>query len=345
MQGVDKAVAVRQYQVTYEVILNTSPVSQLLKRLSQVGVGPVFARRAFPAWWDDDVAATPAGFQQACLYLSRAFNVELSSLAAEGAQIQFRQAQSKFKLSRAVSQQDVQISAQYVTAIARIALSAIDSQIPPPPDPEGMRQACLVNHRSVDLDALLAWCVKSSIPVLHVSDLPGKKMTGQVVRAGGKYAIVLTRQGCASEMLFWLAHELGHIARGHLSSDGFVTDQSIGSVNSDAEENEADSFAIRLLNGGPTAYRTGLYTTAAELAQAAIAKGNSERIDPGHIVLNCAHHMKRFPLGKAALNFLPNQNNASEKINAVWFQSVDEDDLSGDERTILARACGFPVVA
>jgi Zn-dependent peptidase ImmA (M78 family) len=52
-------------------------------------------------------------------------------------------------------------------------------------------------------------------------------------------------------MLFDLAHELGHIARGHLkaSDDGVFVDRKIDSDATADLEGEANSYAFGLLSG------------------------------------------------------------------------------------------------
>jgi Zn-dependent peptidase ImmA (M78 family) len=104
--------------------------------------------------------------------------------------------------------------------MAKLALIGFATdQATVPKDPIASRVAILKKHPCVSLSALLSWCADAYIPVLHIHKLPGKKMTGLVVREDGRFAIVLSRKGTPAELLFHLAHELGHIARGHLSEN------------------------------------------------------------------------------------------------------------------------------
>lgn len=310
----------------------------LLGRISSLGVGASFMRAAFPTWWEDEIADSPAGYQQACLYLSKAFNLDLASLVM--GQPVFRSSATKFKLCKNIKASDVALSAHYASGVAEVALSAIEEQMQVPTDPVGLRNSCLMKSRVVDLPALLEWCVQAGIPTLYVSNLPGKKMTGQVVRHSGKFAIILSRKGLASEMLFWLAHEIGHIASGHLPEDGFVTDENIGSSeNRDVEEKEADNYAIRLLNGEVANYTSRKFLAADRLAQEAQRLGAEKRVDAGHIALNLGYNMGAFPLAKAALKLLPNQNDPGRCVNETWFASVKDGLLTEDESEFLIRAC------
>ena len=325
--------------------MSTQTMSALFSRLESVGIPRGFARSALPGWWDDDISDSPSGLQQAQLYFARAFNLDVKSLAVPGT-LQFRDAQRKYKLSKGVTEASVLVSAQYATAMAKLALAGCDrQQTPLPKDPDALRQACLKYGATVGLNSLLSYCVDAGLPVLHIENLPGLKMYGLVVRHADRYAIVISRKGAASEILFWLAHEIGHIASGHLQGDGFVADEKINVVDSDTDEEQADAFAIWLLNGRDKAqYKHTKYAlTAEKLAAAVIEKGKTIGVDPGHIALNYAHGMERPALGKAALRLIPNQTNAELAINKSLFKSFGAGRLSEDQLELLAQACQVSV--
>lgn len=315
----------------------------LLSKLNSAGIRPAFAKRALPSWWDDQIAADPAGLQQARLYFARAFNIDIKSLTA-GDEACFRVTQRKFKLNRNVLEDSVLVSANYVTGIARVALHGSSfEQVLPCTDPLQLRNTILQRHKCVNLEALLEWCVSAGIPVLHVENLPGKKMSGIVVRDDDKYAIVLCKKGHPSLLLFYLAHELGHIAMGHLSSDGVFADAKIGGADTDAnadeKEKEADRYAIRLLNGKIEQYQAGRNVrTAMALAQAAVVSGTQNRVDPGHIIANYCHGQELYGLLNSALGMLDGPKQGGPIINGAFFQSIEESFLSDDQLELLKTA-------
>ena len=108
--------------------------------------------------------------------------------------------------------------------------------------------------RFVNLPQLLTFCWATGIPViqLRVFPLPQKRMQAMTVKVNEKYAILL---GYESEyyarMAYILAHEIGHILRGHLEhSDSLLDiDDSLRAGNLDAEEVDADRAAFILLTG------------------------------------------------------------------------------------------------
>lgn len=172
-----------------------NPIHSLLIRLGSAGVPTNFARMALPTWWDDEIAQTKSGLQQAQMYFARAFHIDLVSLAKTSGPVQFEETQRKFKLSRNVTERDVSVSAHFATAIANLALVGVGTQqTTVPKDPVELRAAILQKHSCVSLWALLAWCAEANIPVLHIHKLPGKKMTGLVVREDGRFAVVLSKK-------------------------------------------------------------------------------------------------------------------------------------------------------
>ncbi len=310
----------------------------LYSRVTQIGISPEFVRRALPVWWDDSIAETPAGLQQACLYLAQAFNLDPRSIYGVGTEVSFRSAERKFKLSRNMKEADVAPSANYASAIARLALAAF-TPVPRPisGDPIALRQSILNEGDIVNLVSLLAWCGRMGIPVIHIADMPGKKMLAVSIRSNNKFAVVLSRKGTTSEMLFWLAHEIGHIALGHLASDGFIADEKEG-ADQDPDEVEANDFAIKLLNGQQANYKLGRFMAAENLAATAKQYGKTNAIDPGHIILNVAKNMKAFGLGRAALKFLADQDDACAKVNSSFRTHADLEQISVDQATLLVQA-------
>ena len=332
------------------VATTPNPLDSLMRRLNAAGIPTGFARKVLPAWWHDDIAQSKSGLQQAQMYFARAFNIDLASLAQARAELRFCDTQRKFKLSRNVVESDVSVSAHFAGAIAKVALHGFKAaQTVVPKDPVNLRADVLAGHPCVSLVALLAWCAGAGIPVLHIDKLPGKKMTGLVVRANGRFAIVLSKKGTPAHLLFHLAHELGHIAHGHLTDDGFVADQSIGGADAgDAEEKEADAYAIRLLNGRSVSY--GASSAAAirsgkALFTAALAKAQQEKIDVGHIILNFGNAQKNHGLAATALKYVPGESDGIQVVNNAFFAALNSDGLSEDQFDLLQVATGHGHVA
>jgi len=317
---------------------------RLYERLGHVGISPHFARRALPSWWDDSIASVPSGLQQAALLFSRAFNIDVNSLEEDC--VRFRAVEHKFKLNKDVSAKDVSASAHFATAIARLALAAIPlPSAPMPTDANVIRGDILSRFESVGLDGLLDFCRRFSVPVIHIKAFPGKKVTGLAVRVANRYAVILGHSKHPAYMLFNLAHELGHIASGHLERDGFVADESIGrSENGDSDEKQANSFASVLLNGKALQYKSasGRYLNAAALKEAAVRKSSELKVDAGHIILNYAHSAggsgASYATANAALKLLPIESRGEAVIDRALASSLDWDLLSEDQIELIEAA-------
>ncbi len=322
-----------------------TPMRGLLLKLGLAGIPAYFAKKVLPSWWEDDVASDPAGLQQAQLYLAKAFNIDFRSLAQEGEAPRFRASARKYKLSKAVTEDVVAASANYVTGIARVALAALEGeQKQVPSDPAVLRDAILKKHECVNLAGLLEWCRDAGIPVLHIDAVPGKKMTGLVVRDKGRYAIVLSKKGHPAHLLFHLAHEVGHIGKAHLKEDGFVADEKIDSDSADEDEREADKYGVCLLNGENARYgaKDGRQALNAEaLHLSAVSLGKKNRVDPGHIIANYGFNQDRFPVAALALKRLPGASQGGAVINQFFFASLNRELVSDDQLELLRTATGI----
>jgi Zn-dependent peptidase ImmA (M78 family) len=207
-------------------------------------------------------------------------------------------------------------------------------------DPLALREQILRSADCVSLPSLLAWCAQAGIPVLYVHKLPGKKMTGMVVRDADRFAVVLSRKGTPSHLLFHLAHELGHIGHGHLKGNGFVVDEKIGDADrGDADEKEADAYAIRLINGKSVSYSaSGTIRSGAALYRAALAVAQQERIDVGHIVLNYGNAQKAHALATQALKHIAGVPDGGTLVNTHFWQTSDTEAVSEDQLEFLQTA-------
>src|SRR5208282_5051994 len=100
----------------------------------------------------------------------------------------------------------------------------------------------------VGLPDLLALCWAAGTPVVHLRIFPcrRKRMVAMSVRAGDRSAILLAKDSMyPAQVAFYLAHEIAHIALGHLSRETAIVDLELDRPNfasSDEEERDADEF-------------------------------------------------------------------------------------------------------
>lgn len=326
--------------------MTTTPMNSLFDQLLDAGIPKAFAKKRLPEWWSNDIAnSSDSGLQQAKLYFCRAFNLDLKSLSNTTSKPLFRSTGHKFKLNKNILTEEVNASAHYANAMARIAI--VGASLSPKPlllDPADLRDQILLNHPCVNLQSLLSFCASSGISVIHIDKMPGKKMTALAVRIDDRFAIVISRMGHPSASLFHLAHELGHIANNHLPQDGFLVDQSInGKDVNDAEEKEADAFAIRLLNGAATRYSSSAALRPRQLYSEAVRLSREKNVDEGHIILNYGYTQGNFSVANAALKLIDtNGENGGDIINRVFFKdAMDCERLSEDQLNLLKTATNY----
>jgi Zn-dependent peptidase ImmA (M78 family) len=322
---------------------------QLYSRLGSVGFPRKYLREiALPGWWDDEIAHNPAGYAEGLLLLSRNLGLDLASMQNEAVPIGLRNlGPCKFKKSAATSDEELGLTRIVATRVVELIAPAV----PAPSKPllmsaSEIRQLILrAGAPCVDLASLVDYCWSVGLPVIHVSAFPpkAKKMDGLASMKSGRYAIVLCKNTHHSAwLLFILAHELGHIVRGHVNSDGVLVDEQVDRNSTDAEEKTANAFALELLTGNPECqvFPVGSGVSARALARAADQTGVHEHIDPGHIVLNCAYQMGGdfFAVANAALKLLEPHADAVGLVRSRMIAHLDKAMLSEDTYEFILRA-------
>lgn len=325
-----------------------SRIKQLYRRLTAVGLTRAYVvGTALPTWWDDEVAANPAGFAQGMLLISRHLGLDLASLQNPSESVRLRSfGVCKFKKRPDVSEDQLALARVIATRAAQLAAAAVSSRpLPIPSDPLDIRQLILDRGACwVSLDELLEYCWSVGLPVLHVDHFPKNacRPDGFAARVDGRPVIVLCRRAKHSAwLLFILAHELGHLALGHVPENGSLIDEGMDPSSEDEEERAANQFALALLNGnsGQSFVASGRWPNAAELARAAGEIGHQKFIDPGHIVLNYAHSMGKsfYPVGMAAANLLEPNFDAVKHVRAKLAAHLDWGMLPEDSSEFLMR--------
>jgi IrrE N-terminal-like domain len=317
------------------------------RRLRAVGLAKPYVRDvALPEWWEDSLASNPAGYAQFLMMLSRHLGLDLRSLQKPEAPLRLQDfGLCKYKKRAGTTDDELQLSRVIATRAAQIAGAAVEGKYQPiSAHACDVRQAILENSQWVGFDELLAYCWSLNVPVLHVNLFPraAKRADGFTLRLHDRPVIVLCRnENQPSWLLFILAHELGHIACGHVPENGAIIDERVKENEADDEEREADQYALELLTGRPTTSIgiNGRWPNARMLAENATHLGRSLSIDPGHVVLNYAHTMGSnfFGVARAALNLLFPGANAMRTVRAKLTENLNWALLPEDSSDFLIR--------
>jgi hypothetical protein len=300
-------------------------MQDLYANLSQSGLSESYVvRKVLPEWWSDDMTESSTGYLETISYIAKHLGIPLSQLRSPQSALAPQDAASaRFKLREGVNADDVTWARALSIRAAEIATSATEKpfELSTPVDAQAVRDRILEEgHPWVGLENLTDFCWNEGIPVLHLPEVPGNKMDGMAVRVDGCPAIILTlNKKHEAWLLFILAHELGHVLRGHLEADEAWIDERLDLSSTDKYEYEANSFAVELITGDPDTEATAdRYPKARKLANLALEIGRENQIDPGALILNFAFHETGnvWRLASAALNEIESDPDAPSLIRA-----------------------------
>jgi Zn-dependent peptidase ImmA (M78 family) len=311
-------------------------MQELYQRLNQVGFDRKFVRQyVLPDWWDDTLAGNPATQSIAEVYISRMVGIPIQTLRTPKAPLaptlnhQFR-----LKRNNGVQVDELLPAIVLAQSLGSTFASALDDLLPrfeagyKAPD---IRQEILRDYSTVNLAGLLAWCWAHGIIVLHLCQLPQntKKFSGIAMLCEGRPVIVLA-SGCDSPpwLAFHLAHELGHILRGHVERGHSLLDDDIDrrrKINDlmadptfDTYEADANVFAMLLLTSRPELGFALQNIDGETLAKRVRQLEQKSQVDAGTLALIYGHTTARMGVAQNALKFLGLNQGAHQLIaNAV----------------------------
>jgi len=321
-------------------------MQNLYARLSRAGLPKEYVtQKILPEWWSDEIAERPSGYLEAISYIAKHLGIPLSdlrntdnSLAPQDA------AAARFKLREGVNEDDVTWARALAIRAAEIAASGTSRpcEYSSPLNGRSVRNQILNDGSPwVNLANLTDFCWSMGFPVIHLPSVPGNKMDGMAVRADDRPVIVLSlNKKHEAWLLFILAHELGHILRGHLDEDEAWVDEEFDLGATEMHEQEANSFAVELITGDPdTEASAESYPKAHRLAQNVLRIGKECQIDPGALILNFAYHDTGnvWALASAALNELESDPDAPSLTRSKVDSNLNWDLLPKESANFLRR--------
>ena len=225
------------------------PMTQVYGRLGSIGFPRKYLREVvLPDWWDDQIAHNPAGYAEVLL-LSKNLGLDLASLQNEAVPVGLRNlGPCKFKKTVSTQDSDLSIARTIATRVAQ--LSSLATRTPSIPLLQSASQIRTLILKAgapwVGLSHLVDYCWAAGVPVLHLSVFPAgsRKMDGLAWVENKRRAIVISKNIRYSAWLsFILAHEVGHIAEGHVIPGGALVDEEVDRTADDEEERAANEFA------------------------------------------------------------------------------------------------------
>lgn len=320
----------------------------LRARLAVAGVKRSFLDKVvLPPWWEESIAASPGGMREAAGYICAHLGYSLSSLLDEKLPLTFaQQAGVKYKKAKGVTQEDVSLATHYSLGVARAIATAFTESAPSTsfPAPEQWRQTLLASAAGgwVGLPEIIHASWESGVPVVHIRNLPAgaKRPDALTTMIGDRPVIVvLNARRSPSWIAFIVAHELGHIHRGHLKPGQTVVDEKIDTQAEDKDEADANDYASKLLTGHSN---LGLHSSRSlnmhQLATAVQSFGQDYKIAPGVAALNYGFTTNSWAAAMGAVSILEKGEDAAEHLKRAMERHLKSDTVTEDAWDWIQRA-------
>jgi hypothetical protein len=232
----------------------------LRTRLRGLGLSKPAIQAAWPTWWTDDANSSASARIELGFALARNLGLDPKSLLTPDQAPRFRwQTGARFKRLAVEGEQELEAITSFGRALASLCVAALPgSSNTGRPTARELRSLLLTPTTPfIRLVDLLVGSWGLGIPVIQLRVLPRnrKRMTAMTVRLGDRHAILLAKDSpFPAQSAFYLAHELGHIFRGHLAEQDLIVDlgESLpASSSDDDEEHEADAYGLEVLAGSP----------------------------------------------------------------------------------------------
>jgi hypothetical protein len=316
---------------------------KLLQELRSSGLSTAAINAAWPAWWSDELGTSPSGRAELRFALARKLGLAPQALLGERIEFVWKDS-ARFKHLSTQDETQQGILSSFGVAVGRLLLRGTS------PGrgfaglaPDQLRRSILSSARFVDLQQLISTCWALGVPViqLRVFPLATKSMHAMVVEFQGRHAILIGRETIyPAPIAFTLAHEIGHIAAGHIEGATALIDIEDPALASDKDdqETEADAFALTVLTGSPAPNITTEYESynAPTLADAVLRAGPKYNIEPGTLALCVAFRQKNWAVAMSALKFIYAEAKPSwREVNRIADACIDWDSLEDDSKDFL----------
>lgn len=274
-----------------------SPKSILTRDLKAAGLRPAEVRPRLPFGWEETLEED-GGLLEIRAFVAKHFGLRLTP---EGGLVPRPDDRVRFKSTAGIEPGALDAARAAAVAVARlVAAATVPPWVGTLPAAAALRCRILDAGRPwIALEDLVAACWRHGVPVVYLPQLPveGRKMDGLVTEIRSRPVVVLAK-GMDNRHPAWasfiLAHEMGHIALGHLAAagDDTIVDGDLDLPSEDADERAANCYAVEVLTGCPTRPSGAPRRMAAPtFARAALSVGRERAIEPGHLALSWARAM------------------------------------------------------
>jgi len=329
----------------------TLTMSSIYAKISHLGLNQDYVRKnGLPSWWNDELNDQPLAVLEGAGYIANNLNLDLKSLLIAEEEIRFNSPPpTKFKQHNNQNKDHPYIAQALASRVAElIALGTEVDFTPLPVNVHQIRTEILTSHTTVNLISLLEYCWSQGIVIAHFHHFPDntKKFAGLIQWQFSRPVIIISsKHKHSARLAFDLAHELGHLALGHLK-EGILIDETIESDCYDDDECQADQFATQLLLGNcDNCLGNRKFKDARNFSDYVINNIIPQHpdIEPDAVILNYGWHNKKyFPLVSSALNKLQLDChvNSWQIINEYLADRLDWDKFNDESYEYLEKVLG-----
>jgi hypothetical protein len=314
----------------------------------------------WPEWWSAEAEDSLAAQTELRFTVARRLGLRPTTLFDGDAPEFVWQHEAKFKGLTALDDRERAAITSFGQAFTQTLLPAVAAPTKGPSlvglSAEELRASIMDQPGSVvDIESLCVLCWALGVPIVHlrVFPLPAKRMAAMAVRVGDRFAILVGRDASfPAPTAFHIAHEIAHIALGHLANTAAIVDTKIlGREHEDAEEAEADRFALTLLTGDPEPKieMNQRARTGKQLAQASIAATRPPgglRIEAGTLCLCYGYQTGDWHIAYASLRHVYLHEHAVWKVlNRFASNEIEWDALSIGGQAYVRAVLGAANIA
>jgi IrrE N-terminal-like domain len=327
-----------------------SDADRLKLRLRKIGLSDPAITAAWPGWWSHDAEASTSARTELRFSLARKLGLDPSSLLDEGEPRFVWHDEARFKHLSGEGALEQAAITSFGRALGNFLINATPSHFPlGNTNALLLRKTLLAYQPYVALSDLLLFCWSIGIPVVHlrVFPWPQKRMAAMSVRVADRYAILLGKDSqYPAHIAFYLAHEIGHIVKGHLERERAIVDldsDEMGQDPNDHEEVAADKFALELLTGmeSPKILPSTQRYTARSLARAVIGASQELKIEPGTLALCFGYSTQDWRTSTAAMRYIYREPvTVWKQINALARTQLASAQLPDDSAEYVQAVLG-----
>jgi Zn-dependent peptidase ImmA (M78 family) len=326
----------------------TLSMSVLYKKLSAIGFSKRFVQeKGLPSWWNEELDNKPVAVLEGAGHIAQRLHLDLKSLLAENQKPQFKPLpHTKFKYHQQDKADVPDVAHQLASRVAEVVAYTIKLEFQPiPSDPHQVRSEIVAKHPQVTLYSLLDYCWQHGIAVVYFKDYPKntRKIRG-IIQWQAEHPVIVLSSGKTQPvcLAFDLAHELGHLALGHIQ-EGILIDDDIKPDCDDREERDSNQFAVKLLvNSFDNSLGKKKFNNAKDLKNKIIQLLQSDStIDPSALALNYGWYNKDyFALSMGCVNLINPAKEGQQTINKFLEKHLNWEELSDDNADYLDQILG-----